>query len=132
MVQTSFINVDIELSSIEDLSIIAKELEGQIFLLQNEFEDDIYRLSFECSLSDETASSVIERFLSLLDSLTAEQKMLIANCSSRILDIGYESGDKAITTNLLPASLLRRLSEYEINLVITLYPLDQENEQETN
>ncbi|MCG8428003.1 MAG: hypothetical protein MI754_11655 [Chromatiales bacterium] len=126
MNQASFINVDLELSSEKGLSIIAEELKDKIFLLQDEFDGLSYKLAFECSLTEQEPEPVIETLIGLLDSLSTQSKALVKSCSSKIMDIGYDSGEEGVLVNNIPCALLQRITEYEIDLNITVYPVDKD------
>ena len=124
MTQTSFINVDLELFSKEDLSSISEELAGKIYPLTSEFIEGEYNLAFECSLNDEDPSKVINEFIQLLNSLSDESKALLATCSKRTFDIGYDSGDEGFVTHTLTQNLLSNVLALGFDIKITLYPLD--------
>ena len=125
MIKTSFINVDLELSSVESLASLAEELYGKIFVLQNGFVGAEYQLAFECLIDEAEASSVFEVFLTLIESLSSDSKDKISRCSSRVLDIGYESGEDGIVTNLLSGALLAQVAGYGFGINITVYPIDK-------
>ncbi|WP_444924459.1 hypothetical protein ACJJH9_04510 [Microbulbifer sp. DLAB2-AF] len=124
MTQTSFINVDLELFSVEDLSSIGRELKEKIYPLTDQFVDGEYNLAFECSMNSDNPADVLEVFIQLLDSLSSESKALVSRCSRRIFDIGYDSGDEGHVTNLLSQDLLRNVVELGFDIKFTLYALD--------
>lgn len=125
MIKTSFINVDLELLSNENLLPIAEELKGKVFLLTNEYIDSEYNLAFECSTNEEEPLPVIEKFITILNSLSPKSKKLLKTCSKRIFDIGYDSGEDGFISNSIPCSLLSEIVDLGFELKITVYQLDK-------
>lgn len=129
MEPTSFINVDLELSSKENLAGIENELGKRVFVLQSGFESGDYILNFECSLNETDAVVVIEELLSLIESLSSESKLKLAACHKRVLDIGYDSGTEGVAYNNIPLAMLNRVIANGFDLGISVYPIDNSNEQ---
>ncbi|AUM14731.1 hypothetical protein [Ketobacter alkanivorans] len=129
MIRTSFINVDLELYSKEDLSSIASELKGRIYPLTNEYVDDVYNLAFECSMNDQEPSVVLEKFLALLDQLSDESALLLASCDKKMFDIGYDSGDDGFVSNNISNELLRKVTALGFDIKVTVYPISESDEQ---
>ncbi len=125
MTRTSFINVDLELSSVESLASLAEELSEKIFILKNEFFESEYQLAFECTLNASEASSVFDTFLKLVDSLSKISKEKLSRCHGRVLDIGYESGEEGFVANMLSSNMLGQVAGYGFSINITVYPLDK-------
>jgi hypothetical protein len=121
-----FINIDMELSSSEDLSPLANELDGKIYVLQNEFVGEDYKLSFECNLNEEEPSKVLIQYVKLISGLSENSKDLLKKCNSRILDFGYESGMESVLSNSIPAAILSDLVALNYDLVVTIYPVDED------
>ena len=118
-----------ELSSSEDLSPIANELDGKIYVLQNKFEGEDYKLSFECSLNEDQPSNVLAQYVKLINGLSENSKDLLKKCNSRILDLGYESGMGSVLSNSIPSAVISDLVTLKFDFVVTIYPVD-ENEAE--
>lgn len=108
----------------ESLASLAEELHGRIFVLQNGVVDEKYQLAFECLFDGADAMSVFDSFLILIESLSKASKEKLSRCNSRILDIGYESGEDGIITNTLSATLLSQVAGYGFDIKITVYPID--------
>ncbi|MBU6953259.1 hypothetical protein [Hahella sp. HN01] len=125
MSKTSFINVDLELSSYESLSSAVDELADRLVLLQNRFEDGEYFLSFECVFNGTDANSVIEEFLRLIDLLIPLAKEKLLNSHRKVLDIGYVSGEECVIKNVLAGANLAKVAMYGFDIYITVYPLDE-------
>lgn len=120
-----FINIDMVLSAPENLSGIATELAGQIFILQNDWYADAYQLAFECTFEHQQAAPVLDVFIGLLEQLSPQAKALLARCSKKMLDIGYNSGNTAgALHDPIHAYQLKKLAEYDIDLHITIYPFE--------
>jgi hypothetical protein len=129
MSKPEFVNIDMELSSSEDLSPIANELDGKIYVLQNKFEGEDYKLSFECSLNEDQPSNVLAQYVKLINGLSENSKDLLKKCNSRILDLGYESGMGSVLSNSIPSAVISDLVTLKFDFVVTIYPVD-ENEAE--
>lgn len=125
MIKTSFINVDLELSSLESLAPLADELDGKVFVLQNGVVDSEYQLAFECLMDGSEADAVCNAFIELIGSLSSASKDILSRCNSRVLDIGFDSGEDCIVTNLISGKLLVQIASYGFDIKITVYPVDK-------
>lgn len=122
---TEFINVDMVLYSKEDLSPIADELAERALILQNAFYDGEYKLAFECAHEEYQSAVVIDTFIKLLDELSPQTKALLARCTKKMLDIGYNSGRAGIVYDHIRVGQLKKLFEYGLDLNVTIYPLEE-------
>lgn len=126
MKKPTYINTDLELSSKEDLSSIAKELGNNIYVLLNEKINDEYQLNFECSLKSDKDDEpyylhALTQFLDLMDSLSDESKEKLATCHRRVLDIGYDSGSTGFLYTNIPNKLLARIVQSGFDLNVSIY-----------
>jgi len=123
MSNPEFINIDMELSSSENLSTLADELKGSILILKNEYEGKSYKLNFECKLNERNPTNVLMQYANLLKALSKNSQNLLKKCDSRILDFGYESGKNLVLSNFISAEVLADIASFNFDFVITIYPL---------
>ena len=121
---TTFINVDLELSSKRDLAPLQEELRDRVFVLASGKETDYYVLNFECMSGADSPAEVIEKFVKLLESLSKESLADLKNCFKKTVDIGYESGTDGVIYNSIPADILLALNKFSLDLNISIYPTD--------
>lgn len=134
MSKPTYINIDLELSSIEDLSFIADELGNKIFVLLNEKVGEEYRLNFECHLKNHEDEEplylkTLTNFLNFIDELSENSKSKLSKCHRKVLDIGYYSGSIGFLYTSVPNSLLSRIvnSGFDLNISIYGYEVDTSN-----
>ena len=119
-----FLNIDLDIESDKDISLIVKEFGERLTVMRNDESEGIFRASFETGYAEENA--IIKEYVDLINNLSPEAKALWNRCLIRRFDIGYESGEE-------PNNYYSELSEKSINLlakvggsvVITIYPPDK-------
>ncbi len=118
----NFINVDLELSSENDLSLIASELKDRIFILDEGFSGSEFSLRFECSLNETQPEPVLKEFIKLIRTLSNEAMALLGSTTQKIVDIGFDSGNQYQFTTRISNTVLSELSSLGFEIVITIYP----------
>jgi hypothetical protein len=84
-------------------------------------------VSFEIAGSSSGADEVINYFCTLVEGLPKDVREIWDGCCSRVLDIGYESGASPRSfRSEIRASTIQRVSEIGASIVITIYPLSEE------
>ena len=129
----SYITLDIEIVSKEDLAALKNYLEEKTFILGLNKVDDLFYLSFEPNYdekgSPETSANLI---INVLLELPSELKKQWHNSESRTFDFGFDSGTIAPSYNLsISPSTLKKIAELEASITITIYqhrPLQDETE----
>ncbi len=121
----NFINVDLELSSENDLSLIANELKGRIFILDEGFSGSEFSLRFECSLNETQPEPVLKEFIKLIRTLSNEAMALLGSTTQKIVDIGFDSGNQYQFATRISNTLLNELSSLGFEIVITIYPITE-------
>ena len=120
-----FINVDVELISEEDLHPLEDELKEKISILLSERRGGKYALNFECaSYKEGGVSGILEQLTSVLSGLSESCSQLLANCESRRLDVGYNSGAEGWVYGKISSELLSKVSELGFDLYISVYGLN--------
>lgn len=118
-----FLNIDLDIESEMDISLIVKEFSDKLTVMRNDKSNGIFRASFETGYSEENA--IIEEYAGVINHLSDDAKTLWSKCLVRRFDFGYVIGDK-------PNNFHSVLNEKSINLlakvggsvVITIYPPD--------
>lgn len=122
----SFINLDLELESDEDLAPLAAHFGNKVFVLHCEEDAGRFRLALEAVIRgalSEDAAACTEHFLTLLDALPPPLQALWQRCDRRVFDYGFEGGtDGPPCLALLGSDQLRRIAGFAADLRITVYP----------
>lgn len=125
--EVHYLNTDLEIESKDDLSRIVEEFGEDVVVLHHGEIRGYQHASFEIIGGRDGADEVINYFCSLVESLPKEVREIWDGCCSRILDIGYESGTTPSNyRSEIRASTIRRVGEIEASIVITIYPLREE------
>jgi hypothetical protein len=123
-VEVHYLNTDLEIESLHDLSKIVEEFGEDVSVLHHGEIRGYQHASFEIAGSMSGADEVINYFCSLVENLTKDVRMIWDNCCSRILDVGYESGTSPSSfRSEIRASTIKRVAEIGASIVITIYPL---------
>lgn len=119
----TFLNVDFEFVSDDDLTVIADSYQHQLLILLSQKLDNAYHLSFEM-LSQTSVNVLLAEFFEWLATLPDEHQALLLNSRQKVIDIGFESGegDRWVTTISPP--LLQKIADGGFELLITVYPMD--------
>lgn len=132
-----FINIDLELKSLEDLQPLVDELDESVFVLYSdkapnlneywasiEIKDyDIYQ-SYDDKPQDIGGVDVLlSAFCDLLENMSPQSRSLWEKCREREFDVGFGSGntEKSFHTQIR-AETLKRVSELGASVLITVYP----------
>lgn len=123
MENVEFLNIDLDLESTEDLSLLLRELGDAVVVMNNESENGVYKASLELAGLHGGAEYLFGCYIDLIDSLSGAAKDLWFKCTKREFDVGFESGSKPIggIQEKLSAELLNALSRLNISLAITVY-----------
>jgi hypothetical protein len=124
-VDTSFINVDLELRSSEDLVPLSEHLGPHVMELHCGEMDDGFFLSVESMIDGRLVSDALrctDDLLALAESLPAELRGLWDRCGSRRFDYGFEGGLEGRPFSLaIDVERLRRMTALGIEVAITVY-----------
>ena len=124
-----YINTDFELLSEHDLSPLIKAFGEGIIVLNYDREKNLNCLCLEMNDIDEecfsSAEETISRFCDLVESFPQKAKQIWESCTSRIADIGYQSGQqhpRGFYSSPLNAKTIQRLATLHMGVTITIYP----------
>jgi len=131
----SFINLDLELESSEELVALEEELRSGAYVLYSGPVPGGYRLALEpliVGTLNGDPTSCTEHFLSKLEALSGTAHAKFLKCHSRIFDYGFDGGLEAnpIQTDLCSRTLARMVA-LGIDLRITTYPYRAAEPEET-
>ena len=126
MNEPRYLNVDLVISSKEELTPIVESFGEDVVVLFNDKWAEHYRAVFEIAGSHAAANEDIGYFCSLIEGLEGEAKELWQSAYSREFDVGFESGYKGERAYVsIQSSVIKRLAEAEAAISITLYPVYQ-------
>ncbi len=122
MEDIAFLNVDLDLESGEDLSLLIDDFGDSVIVMNNIFEGDIYKVSIELAGLQGDSGYLFREYFKLLDNMSAQAKCLWDRCSKKKFDLGFQSGAEpmGITENI-PLEVISKLSEYGASVAITVY-----------
>ena len=123
-----FLNVDLEVHSREDLSLLAAEFEARACVLHFQQAPGANFLVVE--REEEPSGPGLEAALAdlcnLVESLSSPARALWDRADLRVLDAGFDAASGSPLAQFsVPPSLLRRLVAVEARLAVTVYPEDE-------
>lgn len=125
-----YITTDLDFESHEDLSPIVKEIGERALPSHNAWVNKKYYVVLAHPADYEKPEQTVESFCEILEGLSEESKKLLQRCSAKVLDIGFDSGEKPIPYHCqLPSELIDRLSVFGIGIVISIYPVGFHNQK---
>lgn len=123
-----FLNVDLDIQSEQDISLILNELGNNVFILHQEIQDNHHFARLEIDRDASNADKTINYFCDLIESCSKEARKTWDSCSTRIFDIGYESGIKPnYFTSKINTMTVERIARIGASINITIYPISDDN-----
>ena len=120
MSETTFLNIDLDLESENDLQPLIDAWGEEIFVLGLDNDDGIWRGSFE-TMEDE-AEKIIDKYYQLVTGLSPVLRELWDNTNQRIFDIGFEAGSELrIFQSHLSEQSIAKINSIGGRLTITIY-----------
>ena len=120
-----YINTDLDLVSLEDLTTFAAALEANGFLtLHNERHGDgLCYATFEATDPYGSPEETLQAMLGIIEGFTQPERDVWHSARERTFNIGYDCGSEPWGfSNRLDSALLRRMADAGAALQITLYP----------
>ncbi|SFC81592.1 hypothetical protein [Pseudoalteromonas denitrificans] len=124
MSEIQFLNVDLELESKNDISILVNELAKKTTILH--FDKDDYRhfARIEANSDITSPDQAINHLCEQLESCSREALKQWLSCKKRTFDIGFQSGRNPKCFNqAIKSDTLLRISAIDAGIEITIYPL---------
>lgn len=126
MKKIEFLNIDLDIESEEDISLIIEEFGDRVTIHRSELYEGKYYASFSTGFMRE--NEIIQEYRSLVEGLTPEAKRVWDSCSKREFDFGYESGETPNNFHSrVSAGSIKSLAKLGGSVAITIYPLKLEN-----
>lgn len=120
-----YINTDLDLRSIEDLTGLATVLESRALspLHMAQDEDGSWFALFETNDHFAEPEQTIAKMLDVIEALAPAQKAIWSRCTLKEFHIGYACGDDAEAfTQGLSSEVVGRIAAANASLRFTLYP----------
>ena len=119
---TQYLNTDLEIESLEDLTPIVEEFPADVSCLFHGRIRDRNRACFELA-GPSDANECIRMFHALVKGLSPKARSVWDGCSRRTLDVGFEAGhDRENCQQVLTHEVLALAASIRAHLVITVYP----------
>jgi hypothetical protein len=131
--ETHYLNTDLEIESKNDLSRIVEEFGDDVVVLYHGETRGYQHASFEIDSGGTNAGAdeVINAFCYLVENLPDEVRAIWEGCCSKVFDVGYESGSSPRNfRSELRAPTIQRVAAIGAGVVITIYSLSNESEDE--
>lgn len=123
MSEPRYLNVDLVISSKEELTPIVESFDQDVMVLFNGKWAEHYRAVFEIAGSHAAANEDIAYFCSLIEGLEGKAEELWQGAFSREFDVGFESGLRGeCAFAVLQTAVVKRIAESGASVSITLYP----------
>ena len=121
-----FLNVDLDIESGEDISILVREIGARSIIMRDEMIDEIHYASFETILTSE--NEIVAEYNSIISNLTESARELWARCRKRSFNFGYESGESPNDFHsVLSGQTVSNICKMGGEIVVTIYPINDEN-----
>lgn len=131
MESATFLNLDLELRSKQDLAPLAAYLNKHACLLHSGEFNGTYQLTAEPNVGGHSSGSAqpcTEEFLTTIASLSSDLRALFDGSHLRVFDYGFDGGLEAPPCTVdLPAAQLARMAELGIGIRVTVYPYREES-----
>lgn len=120
-----FLNVDLDVvGTFEGIAALLRHWDNHVATLNTPDETGEPAARIELATSYPNAAETIAQFCALVDELPPALREVWDLCLSRVLNIGYDSGQqRPALVEALPATLLARVAQSFSALEITIYPL---------
>lgn len=125
MADIQFLNVDLELESKQDISLLVNDLREKAIILH--YDQDSYRhlARIEADIEQTSPDATINHLCELIESCSKGALKQWLTCSKRTFDIGFTSGNAPKCFNqALCADTLLRISAIGAGIELTIYPLE--------
>lgn len=120
MKETEFLNIDLDISSEEDISELIIEIGNNTCVLNNSCEEGIFVATFETGYQE--PNQIINEFVSIINELSPKAKNQWEGCKAREFNIGYDGGEiPSVFVSALSGNSIKGISEINGEVVITIY-----------
>ena len=129
-----YLNTDLEIDSKRDISRIVEDFGDDVIVLYHGEMRGHQHASLEtASGMSAGADETINAFCTLVESFPEEVREIWEACFSKVFDIGYESGSSPQNFRTeIRAATIQRVAAIGASIVITIYPLSDEPENDSS
>jgi hypothetical protein len=126
-----FLNVDLEIESRGDLSLLVEEFGEDVSVLHYGQIRGLNHLRVESGPgSDGDADDIVARLSCLVINLPPEARAVWDACCTRVFDIGYDAtGPREAFRSEIRNETIQTIAAIGASIVVTIYPPDPSDEQ---
>ena len=125
--KTTFLNVDLDISSRDNLAPLADALAPKLIVLHVGRVGRTYRASFELRTQPKTADGAIRRLVAAVETLPARPRALWKRAKTRDLNIGIQAApDPRCSEFALDPLTVRMVSQIAARIVFTVYGVESQ------
>ena len=126
MKEIEFLNIDLDIESKDDISLIIKEFGERVTVHKHQNHNSLFCASLSTGYMSE--NEIIEEYLALVTSLSQKARKVWDACLKREFDFGYESGEYPNNFHSkISSKSLEAIVKMGGSMVVTIYPLSVEN-----
>ena len=120
MNETHFLNIDLDIESHQDISLLVRELSCCLTLMTHHVCEGINRASFESCESG--VEEIVNEFINAVGKLSNEARSSWNSCIKREFNFGYQAEDTPRSfTSLVPTQALNEMVSVNAQVGITIY-----------
>jgi len=120
--KTTFLNVDLDISSREDLGPLAEALRPKLIVLHVGRVRTMYRARFELRAQPRTPDVAIRRLVSAIEHLPARQRACWKRTTTRDFNIGIQAAEEPRDAEFpVDQATVRMVGKIGARIVITVY-----------
>lgn len=125
-----FLNVDLEIESATPIRLVTEEFGEEVSVLYSGQTSGGFLASYEVSLMDRDADSIIHRFCELIESLSEDARREWDGSFRRTFDIGYGPLELVeMYSSRIRSKTVARVSELNAEIAVSIYPRMEEADQ---
>lgn len=123
--ETTFLNVDLEIGSKEELATLVKELSPRLLELYVGKLGRLHRAHYETRATKKTAEATIRALLLVLKKLSPNAKRVWNRAHVRDFNVGVQAGSKPLPRTfevIVERETLKEVAALGGRIVLTVYP----------
>ncbi len=125
-----FLNVDLEIESATPIRLVTEEFGEKVSVLYSGQTSGGFLASYEVSLMDRDADSIIHRFCELIESLSEDARREWDGSFRKTFDIGYGPSELVeMYSSRIRSETVARVSGLNAEIAVSIYPRTAEAEQ---
>lgn len=124
MAKAEFLNLDFDLESHADLSLLIEELGDAVVLMRNDRTGGVHSISIELAGVTGSPESLIQKYSEIFGDLSNDAMKLFHGGTVRNFDFGFEGeleGSMLTSQALLSSNSVLALSKLDASMAITVY-----------